>query len=139
MRERIQLFKEVDLQTATIRCRQFAMKAGMEELLIQKLATATSELTRNVYKYADCKGWAEFTCAEDRNGRYVQVDVVDRGPGISDISQAMEDHFTTSGTLGLGLPGVRRLVDYFEIQSSAESGTHVCIRMLCTSQRRGLR
>ena len=110
----------------------------MEELLIQKLATATSELTRNVYKYADCIGWVEFTCVEDRNGHYVQVDVVDRGPGISDINQAMEDHFTTSGTLGLGLPGVRRLVDYFEIQSSAESGTHVCIRMLCTSKRRGL-
>jgi len=139
MRERLQLRQEIDLQTATIRCRQFAAKVGMEEILIQKLATATSELTRNVYKYANCQGWVEFTYHQDLSGSYVQVDVVDRGPGIADVEQAMADHYSTSGTLGLGLPGVQRLVDSLEINSSAEEGTHVTIRMQCICQSRGLR
>lgn len=135
MRERIQLSQEIDLQTATIRCRQFALKAGLEPIATQKLATAISELTRNIYKYADCQGWVDLVLIDEPSGAYVHVDVIDRGPGIDDLDQAMADNYSSSGTLGLGLPGVRRLVDHFEIQSAPGQGTRVSVRMKCGTRR----
>ena len=129
MQEHIQLFQETDLQAATIRCRQFALNAGLTPIATQKLATAVSELTRNVYKYAQCKGRVDLLLIKTPDGDYVQVDVIDHGPGIEDIDQAMADNYSSSGTLGLGLPGVRRLVDHFEIQSALGQGTHVSIQM----------
>ena len=129
MQERIQLFQETDLQAATIRCRQFALNAGLTPIATQKLATAVSELTRNVYKYAQCKGRVDLLLIKTPDGDYVQVDVIDHGPGIEDLDQAMADNYSSSGTLGLGLPGVRRLVDHFEIQSALGQGTRVSIQM----------
>ena len=129
MQEHIQLFKETDLQAATIRCRQFALNAGLTPIATQKLATAVSELTRNVYKYAQCKGRVDLLLIKTPDGDYVQVDVIDHGPGIEDLDQAMADNYSSSGTLGLGLPGVRRLVDHFEIQSALGQGTRVSIQM----------
>jgi len=129
MQEHIQLFQETDLQAATIRCRQFALNAGLTPIATQKLATAVSELTRNVYKYAQCKGRVDLLLIKTADGDYVQVDVIDHGPGIEDLDQAMADNYSSSGTLGLGLPGVRRLVDHFEIQSALGQGTHVSIQM----------
>lgn len=131
MRERIQLSQEIDLQTATIRCRQFALNAGLDPIATQKLATAVSELTRNIYKYAGCQGWVDLVLIDQAPKGYVQIDVIDRGPGIDDLDQAMSDHYSSSGTLGLGLPGVRRLVDHFEIQSAPGQGTRVSVRMNC--------
>lgn len=135
MRERIQLTKEIDLQTATIRCRQFALNSGMEPIPTQKLATAVSELTRNVYKYAGCKGWVDMMLIEDESKGWVQVEVIDNGPGIDNLDLAMADNYSSSGTLGLGLPGVRRLVDHFEIRSTPGEGTRVCVRMSCGNGR----
>ncbi len=129
MQEHIQLFQETDLQAATIRCRQFALNAGLTPIATQKLATAVSELTRNVYKYAQCKGRVDLLLIKTPDGDYVQVDVIDHGPGIEDLDQAMADNYSSSGTLGLGLPGVRRLVDHFEIQSALGQGTRVSIQM----------
>ena len=129
MQEHIQLFQETDLQAATIRCRQFALNAGLTPIATQKLATAVSELTRNVYKYAQCKGRVDLLLIKTPDGNYVQVDVSDHGPGIEDLDQAMADNYSSSGTLGLGLPGVRRLVDHFEIQSALGQGTRVSIQM----------
>tara|TARA_B100001939_G_scaffold335964_1_gene338526 strand:- start:309 stop:701 length:393 start_codon:yes stop_codon:yes gene_type:complete len=129
MQEHIQLFQETDLQAATIRCRQFALNAGLTPIATQKLATAVSELTRNVYKYAQCKGRVDLLLIKTPDGNYVQVDVIDHGPGIEDLDQAMADNYSSSGTLGLGLPGVRRLVDHFEIQSALGQGTRVSIQM----------
>ena len=54
--------------------------------------------------------------------------VSDQGPGIKDLNQAMSDHYSTSGTLGLGLPGVERMMDYFRLQSEVNKGTKVTIR-----------
>jgi serine/threonine-protein kinase RsbT len=65
---------------------------------------------------------------EDGNRVGLEVVVHDRGPGITDVEQAMADHYSTSGTLGLGLPGVRRLMDEFELESSPDEGTRVTIR-----------
>lgn len=61
--------------------------------------------------------------------RGVMIEAADEGPGIGDIALALEDGFSTSGSLGLGLPGVRRLVDEFEIRSAPDRGTVVILRM----------
>ena len=82
MQEHIQLFQETDLQAATIRCRQFALNAGLTPIATQKLATAVSELTRNVYKYAQCKGRVDLLLIKTTDGDYVQVDVIDHGPAL---------------------------------------------------------
>lgn len=130
--ERIEIRSEPDLQTVTLRCRQFAMAAGLHLLAVQKLATATSELTRNVHKYAGGSGVVLLSIVKDANQDWIQVEVIDHGPGIDDIARAMEDHYSTSGTLGLGLPGVKRLVDDLKIESELGVGTHVTIRMHCS-------
>ncbi len=66
-------------------------------------------------------------------GRRKGIEVVtrDSGPGITNVEEAMTDHFSTSGTLGLGLPGVRRLVDEFEIETAPGEGTRVLFRKWC--------
>ena len=58
----------------------------------------------------------------------VEAVSIDQGPGIEDVQQAMEDHFSSSGTLGLGLPGIRRMMDEFDIESEPGRGTRVTIR-----------
>src|SRR5712692_8424604 len=88
------------------------------------IATATSELVRNIVTYAR-KG--HITLKGIQNSSHVGILVVasDRGPGIADIPQALRDGFSTSGSLGLGLPGVRRLMDEFAIVSEKNCGTTV--------------
>jgi serine/threonine-protein kinase RsbT len=62
---------------------------------------------------------------EGKGGRGIEIEAVDRGPGIADIEAAMRDHFSSGGTLGLGLPGVKRMVDEFSLDSTPGEGTRV--------------
>ncbi|WMW21495.1 ATP-binding protein [Methanolobus mangrovi] len=81
-----------------------------------RMATAISELTRNVIKYAGqgvCHIITEVSSAEIK----VKVEIEDYGPGIADLNKAMEDGYTTGGGLGAGLPGAKRLVNDFSIES----------------------
>lgn len=133
MHERIDLRVESDLLTATLRSRQFALQAGLDPLASQRLATAVSELTRNVYKYAGGCGWVSLQLLEQAGEHWLEAQVIDQGPGIPDIPRAMQDHYSSSGTLGLGLPGVRRLVDRFTIHSHPGQGTQVIIAFRCSS------
>ena len=90
------------------------------------IATAISELARNIVLYA---GSGEIRLvAIDGARRGIQVVAHDEGPGILDVQQALCDGFSTSGSLGLGLPGVRRLVDEFHIVSAEDRGTTVTVR-----------
>jgi serine/threonine-protein kinase RsbT len=91
------------------------------------IATAISELARNIVTYA---GKGHITLKGIQNSSHVGILVVasDHGPGIPDISQALRDGFSTSGSLGLGLPGVRRLMDEFEITSQPSRGTTVAVK-----------
>ena len=91
------------------------------------IATAISELARNIVTYAK-QGEIRLKVIEgspDRRG--IQVIAHDDGPGIADLDQALRDGFSTSGSLGVGLPGVRRLVDEFHIDSQRNRGTTVTI------------
>ena len=91
------------------------------------IATALSELARNIVTYAK-KGVIRLKVINGgSNGHGIQVVAQDEGPGIADLDQALRDGFSTSGSLGLGLPGVRRLVDEFRIESKRNRGTTVTV------------
>jgi serine/threonine-protein kinase RsbT len=90
------------------------------------IATAISELARNIVNYAE-RG--EINIAKVTRGRRIGVQVIarDAGPGINDLEAAMTDGYSTANSLGLGLPGTRRIVDEFDIQSAPGSGVTVKI------------
>lgn len=104
--------------------RQLALKLGFSPGSATLLATAISELARNILQYA---GEGEIVMQMLDRGRDQGLMVLarDRGPGIADLSMAMEDGYSTAGRLGLGLPGVRRLMDEFQIESGVGTGTLV--------------
>jgi len=91
-----------------------------------KLITATSELVRNLLKYG---GGGKVVIESVSNGRDngVRVSFIDNGPGIADLTLAMKDGYSTGRSLGLGLPGTKRLVNEFDIQSELGKGTTVTI------------
>src|SRR5258708_4621740 len=91
------------------------------------IATAISELARNIVAYAK-KGMITLQVVNGSNRQGIAVTASDDGPGIPDIRQALRDGFSTSGSLGLGLPGVRRLMDEFEITSQPGRGTTVVVK-----------
>jgi serine/threonine-protein kinase RsbT len=116
-----------DIVTAREAGREMAGRLGFSLTDITMIATAISEVTRNMTSYAG-KGELRLY-VESRNHRPVLVvEAVDQGPGIEEIEQALEDGYSTSGGLGLGLPGARRLMDEFEIRSSNGHGTTVVMR-----------
>jgi serine/threonine-protein kinase RsbT len=82
-----------------------------------RLATAVSELTRNVIQYAG-SGTCRIMDASDETEMRIRVVVEDNGAGIADIELAMQDGYSTGGGLGAGLPGTRRLMDCFAIESN---------------------
>jgi serine/threonine-protein kinase RsbT len=123
---KLRVDSEAGLSAAVLSTRERAIAAGFDLPDASKLSTAVSELARNILKYAE-RGYVEIRVL-DRPRSGLEVIVWDRGPGIEDVEQAMSDHFSSSGTLGLGLPGVRRLMDEFEIVSSPGEGTRVVIR-----------
>lgn len=116
-----------DVAVCVLEASAAAARAGLERAAQQMFATAVSELARNIVKYA---GAGEVHISEVRAGERVAVEATaqDRGPGIADVELAMDDHYSTGGTLGLGLPGVKRMMDEFEIETDTEGGTRVCIR-----------
>jgi serine/threonine-protein kinase RsbT len=91
------------------------------------IATAISELGRNILSYAR-QGEIIIRAIDGRGQPGILIVASDKGPGISDVQQALQDGFSTSGGLGLGLPGVRRLMDEFEITSVPKRGTTVKVK-----------
>ncbi|SER86902.1 serine/threonine-protein kinase RsbT [Salisediminibacterium halotolerans] len=87
-----------------------------------RITTAISELARNIYLYAN-QGRIQIEEVRGSGKNGIRIIASDEGPGIKDIRNVMEDGFTTSGGLGAGLPGVKRLMDEFNIDSELENGT----------------
>jgi serine/threonine-protein kinase RsbT len=125
-RTRIKIASDTDLNYALLEVRHQAAAMGFDSVTCAKLATVVSELGRNILKYAD-RGELLIGKTTDEPPS-LEIVARDRGPGIEDVEQALTDHFSTSGTLGLGLPGVRRMVDDFEITSAPGQGTQVLVR-----------
>ena len=116
-----------DIVTARQRGRALATELGFSTGDATLIATAISELARNIVSYAR-KGEISLKMVHGSSRQGVLIIASDSGPGIQDIRQAMRDGFSTSGSLGLGLPGVRRLMDEFEIASETGRGTIVKVK-----------
>jgi serine/threonine-protein kinase RsbT len=113
-----------DIVTARQKGRSLAAALGFSSGDATLIATAISELARNIVTYARA-GEIRITMINGSARQGIQLVAHDDGPGIADIPQALRDGFSTSGSLGLGLPGVMRLVDEFEIVSAESCGTTV--------------
>jgi len=98
---------------------------------VAMLATVASELSRNILKYGDAKGYLLVTWIEGspQTAPGLEIKAIDYGPGFADKEQALTDHYSTSGTLGLGLPGVARIMDALTIDSEQGSGSVVTSTM----------
>jgi len=112
------------------RVKECAVKIKMGLVNQTKLITAASELVRNMLKYGGGGSVFIEVVSEGRNTG-VRLVFVDNGPGISDINLAMKDGYSTGKSLGLGLPGTKRLVNVFEIRSEVGKGTTVSIIKWC--------
>jgi serine/threonine-protein kinase RsbT len=119
---------DVDVAAAARAARELAEACGLSGVEAQHVATAVSEVALNAVKYA-CGGEVELAPAERGGRRGLHVTVRDRGPGIADVGAALRDGVSTSGSLGLGLPGARRLVDEFHIETAPGRGTKVTLVM----------
>ena len=99
------IVSETDITSAYLRAGPFLLEIGFNETQKALILTALSELSRNVLKYA-VRGEARLTRLQRVSRSGVEMVVIDHGPGIADIDKALQDHYSSSGTLGLGLPGV---------------------------------
>jgi serine/threonine-protein kinase RsbT len=106
--------------------REWAVQAGFSLVDQTKIVTATSELARNTVEHGG-GGTARLELLVDGPRRGLRLTCEDRGPGIDDISLALKDGYSSRGGLGLGLPGARRLVNDFAIDSRPGEGTRVMI------------
>jgi len=118
---------ETDASRAVLESTLYCQEAGFDETPSRMIATAVSELVRNILKYAG-SGEIRLRRVRGMGVRGIEVEAIDRGPGIADCEAAMQDHFSSGGTLGLGLPGVRRMMDEFSLESTPGEGTRVTAR-----------
>jgi serine/threonine-protein kinase RsbT len=121
---RVPVASDADIVTARQRGRDLAASIGLAPTDLTLIATAISEVARNIYRYA---GTGEIILRIVSHGqrRGVLVIAKDSGPGIADVELAMRDGYSTTASSGLGLPGARRLMDEFQIVSRRNVGTTV--------------
>jgi serine/threonine-protein kinase RsbT len=118
---------DLDIVIARTLARDTAKALGFGAIDQARIATAVSELARNIFLYA---GTGSVTVREIEHGGRKGIEIVceDEGPGISDVELAMSDGYTTSRGMGMGLPGARRLMDEFEIHTQSGIGTTITCR-----------
>ncbi|WP_018409414.1 ATP-binding protein [Methylocystis rosea] len=124
--ETVPIRSSEDIVRVRQKVRFHADAMGMSLIDQTKIITAASEIARNTFEYG---GGGELLLEILRDGarRGLRVTFSDEGPGIADIEQAMSDHFTTGGGLGLGLGGAKRLVNEFDIKSQPGEGTRISL------------
>ena len=125
-KETLSIQRETDVVYFRNKAKEYAVKIGMSMVGQTKLITAASELVRNMLRYAN-GGEAILEIVIQNNVKGVRLTFADKGPGIKDIKQAMQDGFSTGRSLGLGLPGAKRLSNEFNIKSEEGKGTTVTI------------
>lgn len=123
----ISIQSDLDIVAARMAARDMAKVMGFGAIDQARIATAISELARNIYLYA---GEGSVTVREVQQGTRKGLEVVceDQGPGIDDVNLVMQDGYTTSKGMGMGLPGARRLMDDFEVISVGGEGTTITCR-----------
>jgi serine/threonine-protein kinase RsbT len=125
---RIAISSDADIVTARQTGRGLALQLGFTSTDLALIATAISEVARNMSNYAG-GGEIVMELSQGDNGRQgIVIMAVDRGPGIADVDLAMKDGYSTGNGLGLGLPGSKRLMDEFEVQSEPGKGTTITMK-----------
>jgi serine/threonine-protein kinase RsbT len=119
--------RESDIVIARQKGRELAAALGFSSTDQTLLATAISEVARNIVSYAG-RGEIALSSISEGLRRGIMVVARDQGPGIRDCELAMRDGYSTGNSLGVGLPGARRLVDEFELASTLGAGTTVTLR-----------
>ena len=125
-KDQMQIGKEQDVVPFRNRVKEYAVKIGMSLVNQTKLITAASELVRNMLKYAN-GGMVLIEVISEGRDNGIRLTFKDSGPGIQDLSLAMKDGYSTGKSLGIGLPGTKRLVNEFDIKTKLGEGTTVSI------------
>jgi serine/threonine-protein kinase RsbT len=125
-KENFAIKREPDVILYRNRVKELAAKIGMSLVGQTKLITAASELVRNMLRYAE-GGTGTIEVVVKNNIKGIRLTFADKGPGIKDLKLAMQDGFSTGRSLGLGLPGAKRLSNEFDIKSELGKGTTVTI------------
>ncbi|USK34138.1 anti-sigma regulatory factor [Bacillus sp. F19] len=120
----VKIITEWDIVAARQLGRNVAKELGFGTVDQARITTAISELARNIYLYAG-QGQICIEQISEFSKKGLKIIAIDNGPGIPDIRKVMEDGFSTSGGLGAGLPGVKRLMDEFSINTVLEEGTDI--------------
>lgn len=124
---RVAVESDRDIVSARQQGRLMAVQLGFSPGSATLIATAISELARNILLYAQ-RGQVTMRMLDSDGSRGIAVEARDEGPGIPQPQRALEDGFSTSGRLGLGLPGVKRLMDDFRLETAPGRGTTVVVR-----------
>ena len=133
--QRVTIRDDSDLVIARQRIREIGARVGLPESAIEAIATAATEIARNIVIHAH-RGELVIGAITQSDRSGLEVIARDDGPGIADVGAAMTDGYSTKGSLGLGLPSARRLVDEFEIQTRIGAGTTVVLRKLSRCEGR---
>jgi serine/threonine-protein kinase RsbT len=123
----VRIQSSADIVAARQQGRELAARAGFTNSNLTIIATAISEIARNIVEYAK-EGDITITLIENSGHRGVEIIAADEGPGIPDVSTVMRDGYSTGKGLGIGLPGARRLMDEFEIVSTIGRGTTITMK-----------
>ena len=121
---RVAIRTDADVVTARQEARTMGAALGFSSTDLTLLATAISEIARNITTYAG-EGEVALRVRTESGRAGIEVVATDEGPGIADVELAMQDGYTTGNGLGLGLPGTRRLVDDFELDTTPGAGTRI--------------
>ena len=131
MKHVVPINSETDVARAVLYTRRCAEVAGFDNAAVSMLATVASELARNIVKYAG-SGQVSVSTLDGGSALGVEIVAEDHGPGIEDVDRAMQENYSSGGTLGLGLPGVKRMVDEMRVDSAPGRGTTVLVRKVRT-------
>lgn len=124
IKSKVKIVTELDIITARQQVRNEAKTIGFGIVEQARIATATSELAKNIFLYAH-EGEIIIEEIEKNGKRGIAITAIDQGPGIADIRKIFEDGYSASGNTGAGIPGVKRLMDSIDIQSEVGMGTRV--------------
>lgn len=118
---------EGDIVVVRRTAREAAARAGFSPTDVTRIVTASSELARNIFNYAG-QGLMRWRTIVENHRSGLELEFQDEGPGIADVQLAMQEGYSTSGGLGMGLPGAKCLVDELEIRSALGQGTVVTLK-----------
>jgi serine/threonine-protein kinase RsbT len=124
---RVRIATDDDIVTARQEGRRLSSELGFSNTDLTLIATAISEVARNIRLYAE-QGDVQLQLVRERGREGILVVARDKGPGILDVERAMQDGYSSGGGSGLGLPGARRLMDEFEIRSKPGKGVTVTMK-----------